>query len=104
MTSATVECFLMILTSKLTQYDIRETRREMKRGGGNIYRLGLLFEALEHVRSSVSQYLDRDDREAMQALRAAMLAHYTPGFGPVRNVEKQIDKWLLQGIAPSIVK
>ena len=102
MTSATVECFLLVLTSQLTQYDVRETRREMKRGGGNIYRLGLLFEALERIRSGVSQYLDRDDREAMQALRAAMLSHFTPGFSPVRNVEKQIDKWLLQGIAPTI--
>jgi uncharacterized protein (DUF2336 family) len=104
MTRATVECFLMVLTSKLTQYDARETAREIKRGGGNIYRLGLLFKALERVRSGVSQYLDRDDREAMQALRAAMLAHFTPGFSPVRNIEKQIDKWLIQGNPPSLVK
>lgn len=104
MTRATVDCFLTLLASKLTQYDARETAREMKRGGGNIYRLGLLFEALERVRAGVAQYLQRDDREAMQALRAAVLSHFTPGFSPVRNVEKQIDKWLLQGIAPSIVK
>ena len=104
MTGATVECFLMVLTSKLTQYDMRETRRELKRGGGNIYRLGLLFEALERVRSAVDKYLQRDDREAMQALRAAMLSHFTPEFSPVRNVEKQIDRWLLQGKPPSLVK
>jgi hypothetical protein len=93
----TVHKYLMVLTSKLTQYDQKENLREMKRGGrGNIYRLGHLLEASQKVEDRVAKLKDRHDPEALSALKSAIAANFTHddgifGLAPVRNVIKQIN-------------
>ena len=102
--NATVAMFLQVLNSKLTQQDVKETKRETARGGrGNIYRLGLLFEASEKVAKDVEDYLDRDDEEAMEALKASLKKRFNPGFPPLNNMLKQIDNWLTKKKKPSLV-
>lgn len=101
---ATVEMFLRVLVSKLTQQDAKEMKQEQAHGGsGNIYRLGLLFKAQEKVRDAVSQYLDRDDPEAMEALKAALQKNFNSNFPPLKNILKQIDNWLTKKKKPSLV-
>jgi len=102
--SATVEMFLLALGSKLTQQDAKEMKQEQARGRpGNIYRLGLLFEAKEKVGNAVSQYLKRDDPEAMEALKAALQRNFNSNFPPLKNILKQIDNWLTKKKKPSLV-
>jgi hypothetical protein len=102
--SATVEMFLLALGSKLTQQDAKEMKREQARGGpGNIYRLGLLLEAKEKVEHAVSQYLKRDDPEAMEVLKAALQKNFNSNFPPLKNILKQIDNWLTKKKKPSLV-
>lgn len=102
--SATVEMFLLALGSKLTQQDAKEMKQEQARGGrGNIYRLGLLLEAKEKVENAVSQYLKRDDPEAMEALKVALQRNFNSNFPPLKNILKQIDNWLTKKKKPSLV-
>ena len=51
----TVCNFQTLLTSKLTQHDVRESKREMKRGSPNIYRLGHLLKAAHEVEADVAR-------------------------------------------------
>lgn len=102
--SATIKTFLAVLSSKLTQQDKKEYARETARGGnGNIYRLGLLFEALSKVEDAVRPYLDKDDEEAMEALKKAIQKNFHADYPPVKNVLKQIDAWVTKKKYPSIV-
>jgi hypothetical protein len=102
--SATVEMFLHVLTSKLTQQDKKETDQELKRTGrSNIYRLGLLFQAQEKVEKDVSEYLKRDDPEAMEALKTSLQKNFNSNFPPLKNMLKQIDAWTTRGKKPSLI-
>ncbi len=102
--SATVKMFLHVLTSKLTQQDKKETEQELKRSGrSNIYRLGLLFEAAEKVEHEVAKYLERDDPEAMEVLKAALQKNFNSNFPPLKNMLKQIEAWTTRGKKPSLV-
>jgi hypothetical protein len=79
--------------------------RETKRGGrGNIYRLGLLFQAQEKVEKDVANVLERSDPEAMNQLKQSLSVRFIPDFPPVRNVLRQIDSWLNEGRHPSIIR
>lgn len=101
----TVQTFLMVLTSKLTQQDEKDMARETKRGGrGNIYRLGLLFEAQEKVEKDVAKVLDRSDPEAMFELKRSLTTRFIPDFPPIRNVVRQIDSWVNDARHPSIIR
>lgn len=101
----TVDTFLMVLTSKLTQHDMQQMARETKRGGrGNIYRLGLLFEAQDKVRAECADILNRSDAEAMEQLKKALTRNFTPHFPPLTNLVRQIDAWVTHGRHPSIVR
>lgn len=100
----TVNTFLLVLTSKLTQYDMAQTAREMKHGRGNIYRLGILFETQDKVRKDVSTVLEHSDAAAMRQLKESLGKRFASDFSPVRNVVKQIDSWLNDGRRPSIVR
>lgn len=101
--SATVEMFLHVLVSKLTQQDVKDTKREMAHGGrGNIYRLGLLLEAKEKVEREVSHFLNRDDPEAMEALKTALQRNFNSNFPPLNNVLRQIDLWLTKKKKPTL--
>ncbi len=102
--NGTVKMFLHVLTSKLTQYDAKETKREQTRGGqGNLYRLGHLLEAANKVEEDVKDYLDKDDEEAMEALRASLKKRFTPNFPPINTVLRQIDNWLTKKKKPSLI-
>ena len=103
MNAPTVDTFLMVLTSKLTQYDRAECIREAKRGRCNIYRLGLLFEAQDKVREDCSAMLARSDSVACEVLRASLRSRFTPRFAPASWVERQIDNWLTKGAQPKII-
>jgi hypothetical protein len=86
----TVDAYLTVLTSKLTQYDVRESAREAKRGRPNIYRLGLLLQAQQRAEADVAGVRGRHDPEAMGELKRALGKHFTPDFSPVRAVLKQV--------------
>lgn len=102
--TATVEMFLEVLSSKLVQQDKKETLQEMKRGGrGNIYRLGLLLEAAEKVKDDVSQYLKRDDPEAMEALKSSLQRRFNSNFPPLKGMLKQIEAWTTRGKKPTLI-
>jgi len=99
----TVGTFLLVLSSKLTQYDQRATKKD-----GNIYRLSLLFAALQKAGKRVAKLKDEDSPEALQALKDALLREFTkdlrgrPDLPPVANVFKQIDAFLSSGKLPSL--
>jgi hypothetical protein len=100
----TVEKFLLVLSSKITQYDQREEKRDLKRGGHvNIYRLGHLLGALERTHNRVKEVAHRSDAYSLDLLKKAMSKEFTPGFSPVMNVEKQIAAWLATKKEPSLV-
>jgi hypothetical protein len=96
----TVENFLAVLSSKLTQYDERVSRRERM---PNIYRLGHYMKALGDVRDKVAGILERSDPEALTALKAVINRHFHD-LPPTNNVLKQIDAWLASGKRPSLVR
>lgn len=89
----TAKNYLLILTSKLTDYDQREMARERRRGGlGNHNRLGLLFEAANRVRDDLSGIGDDDGSpEAIDRLRQALRRRFDPDFPPVKALVKLID-------------
>lgn len=102
--TATVEMFLEVLSSKLVQQDKKESLQEIRRGGReNIYRLGLLLEAAEKVKSDVSQYLKRDDPEAMEALKASLQRRFISNFPPLKGMLKQIEAWTTRGKKPTLI-
>jgi len=101
---ATVDTFLMVLTSQLVQYDTREMNREMKHGRGNVYRLGLLFEAQNKVTADCADVLNRSDAAAMNVLKQSLARQFTRDFSPVTNVVRQIDSWVKDGRFPSIIR
>lgn len=100
LTTATVEDFLQVLLSRLTRYDQRVSRRERT---PNIYRLGHWLQAAENVREKVRSFLDRDDPEAMAALRQALKTEFHAGdMPPVKQVLKQMDNWEQKGKNPKM--
>jgi len=102
--NATVEMFLQVLVSKLTQQDAKEYASETRRGGGgNIYRMGLLLEAAHKVEEDVTPYLKRDEPEAMNALIVSILHNFHSTYPPIKNVLKQIGNWTEKGKLPSLV-
>ena len=93
MKSANVQTFLVVLTSKLTDYDRQQCKRESKRGIPNMFRLGLLFAAKERVANDVSKILDRDDNEAMEVLKTSLRLRFNSNFAPATTIIRQIEKW-----------
>jgi hypothetical protein len=102
---ATVEVFLAVLDSKLTQYDMSESRKEMKRRiPTNIYRLGHLLGASSKVRDDMKKanVLKEDSPEALEKLKKSLGARFIPGFRPVKTVLKRIDAYIKTGKFPSL--
>jgi hypothetical protein len=97
MKEGTVRAFLILLTSKLTQYDMRLSAKD-----GNIYRLGHLLNAANKVHNDVKSYLERDDAEAMSALKASLGDRFLDGFSPVKAVIKAINAWLTDKKFPKL--
>ena len=86
----TVAKYLEVLSHELVRYDMQTSAREAKRGRVNIYRLGLLLEALGRVRDAVGSRTS--DGEADKAgFRMAMYQHFERDFPPVKKVVKQLE-------------
>jgi len=86
----TVAKYLEVLSHELVRYDVATSAREAKRGRVNIYRLGLLMQALQRVRDDVGGHLS-DSEEAKAGFRMAMYSHFEKDFQPVKKVVKQLD-------------
>lgn len=91
MSTCTVAKYLDVLSHELVRYDVSTSAREAKRGGHvNIYRMGLLMEALGKVRATVGSRTS--DSEADKAdFRMAMYQHFERDFPPVKKVIKQLE-------------
>lgn len=86
----TVAKYLEVLSHELVRYDVQTSTRETKHGRVNIYRMGLLMEALGRVRDAVGNRTS--DSEADKAsFRMAMYQHFERDFPPVKKVVKQLE-------------
>ncbi len=90
MSSCTVAKYLDVLSHELTRYDMATSAREAKRGRVNIYRLGLLLEALGKVRDDVGSRTS-DSETDKAAFRLAMERRFERDFPPVKKVVKQLE-------------
>jgi hypothetical protein len=108
MQTARVQDFAFILTGLLTQYDQKESLREMKRGGrSNIYRLGHLLEAAQKAEddAKVAGIWERDDREALERYLEILRKRFIYQYGkwalsPLAQLEKRVRAWLDEGKLP----
>jgi len=103
MADGSVESFLLVLSGLLTQQDKRESDREAKRPGGrvNIYRLGHYMRVLGEVRDAMKGRESSSDPADLEALKAAVVGAFTPGFAPVSALVKAVDRFLATGAAPA---
>jgi hypothetical protein len=88
--TCTVGKYLDVLSHELVRYDVQESAREAKRGRVNIYRLGLLMEALGKVRDAVGGRTS-DSASDKADFRLAMYQHFERDFPPVKKVVKQLE-------------
>jgi hypothetical protein len=108
MKSARVRDFHTILIGLLTQYDMAESRRELKRRQSpNIYRLGHLFKASQEAEDHAKKLgiWERDDKEAVERLIEVLKLHFIYERGqfslsPLRQLEKRMKAWTEQGKLP----
>lgn len=112
MKSATVKDFSFILTGLLTQYDQKESMREMRRGGGsNIYRLGILLKEAQEAQGEAASagLLNRDDAEAIEMYRGILQEHFIYERGQfalsaLRQLDKKMIAWVQSGKLPTYGK
>jgi hypothetical protein len=86
----TVGKYLDVLSHELVRYDVTTSAREAKRGRVNVYRLGLLMEALGRVREEVGNRTSDSDADKA-GFRMAMYMHFEKDFAPVKKVVKQLE-------------
>lgn len=87
----TVAKYLLVLQHELVRYDMATSAREAKRGGHvNIYRLGLLMEALGRVRGAVGSHTS-DSESDKAAFRMAMYNYFERDAPFVKKVVKQLE-------------
>jgi hypothetical protein len=88
--SCSVAKYLEVLSHELVRYDMATSERERRRGHVNIYRLGHLMGALQHVREDVGSRTT--DSEADKAgFRMAMYTRFEQDFPPVKKVVRQLE-------------
>lgn len=112
MQTARVKDFSLILTGLLTQYDQKESLREMKRGGrSNIYRLGHLLKAAQEAEDVAKRVgiWERDDGQAIADYRYILSKHFIFERGawalsPLRQLDKQMGAWVASGKLPTYGK
>lgn len=99
--------FLHALTSKLTQYDQKESIR-----WPNMYRLGHLLEAAHKIEQDLGSRINEDpmSRETGLKFIESMETRFTVArngqldLAPARNIVKQIKTYLEKGTKPSLVR
>lgn len=101
MNQATVRAFLATLTGRFTRYD----EKQQQKGRSNPYALAHYMGAVSKVEGKLKKYLDRDDPQAMEALKAALMQGFTNSGGrfdlpPVNQVSRMMDAWLAAGKLP----
>lgn len=94
--------FLVVLGSKLTQYDVRLSAMERKRGRVNIYRLGHYMGALQKVRDDVASFETESSPEAIGKFMTAVGDYFDVLMPPVKNMMDQADAWTSKGIPPRL--
>jgi hypothetical protein len=102
--AGTVEMFLVLASSKLTQYD-----KKLQVKQPNLYRLGHYLEALNKVRKAMTPLLNDASPDALEKLKSAFLKFFTstgktPDLAPIKAVFKQIDDFIATGRPPSLVR
>src|SRR5271163_858699 len=88
--TCTVGKYLDVPSHELVRHDVQTSGREAARGRVNIYRLGLLMEALGKVRSDVGNRTSDSDADKA-SFRMAMYQHFERDFSPVKKVVKQLE-------------
>ena len=96
---AKVSTFFAILSSYLTQQDEKEDKKNP-----NLYRLGLFLQAMQGAEDKLHKYMERDDSEAMDAMKAVLSRAFNPGFPPLKKILKQIDEWQTSQKLPKLNK
>ena len=86
----TVAKYLEVLSHELVRHDVQTSAHEAKRGRVNIYRLGLLMEALQRVRGDVGSRTSDSDADKAD-FRMAMYQNFERDFPPVKRVVKQLE-------------
>lgn len=86
----TVGKYLDVLSHELVRHDRQTSDREAKRGRVNIYRLGLLMEALGRVREAVGSRTS-DSEADKAAFRMALYQYFERDFPPVKRVVRQLE-------------
>ena len=99
--NAKVSTFFLILSSYLTQQDQKDAKRERS---PNIYRLGIFLKAMQEAEDKLRKYADRDDDEAMEAMKAVLTKAFNPGFPPLNKILKQINEWQASQKLPKLNK
>lgn len=100
----TVNNFIAVLKSKLTQHDEKISRRERS---PNIYRLGHFLEAAGKVEEDVlgaAKPGDTMTREVAEVMVRSLSRHFTHDFSPAKAVVKQLNEHLDAGKNPSLVR
>jgi len=90
--NGTVGTFLLVLTSKITQWDAKY---------GGPYSLGLMLEAANRVRDEVVNQIDSDRPDDLRKLQHAI----QDNFSPMRwrdSVLKQIEEYITKGKLPTL--
>lgn len=99
----TVANFLLVLDSKLTQYDQRMSKKERH---PNIYRLGHYLKASGNVKEAVLSIATGNELMSpgvAHEMVASMSHEFTPDFPPAKNVVKQLNAYLESGKQPSLI-
>jgi len=92
MTECTVEKYVAVLVSKVTQLDQKLSVREARHGRVNIYRLGHYLKATQKVERAVASVKHRSDLNAILKLLDAVGDAFERDFPPARNLARQIEK------------
>jgi len=99
MTAGTVQSFLSVLVSKLTQHDKKLSMKQP-----NDYRLSHYLGAAQKVEKAVKAVLQADDAKALGKLKDALEKNFiVSDMPPVKNVIKQIDVFMATGKKPTIL-
>lgn len=99
MPDGTVQSFLTVLSSLLTQFDSKQSGKR----GYNPHALGIYMGALGDLRHDVSSVAHLDTPEAMAKLKKAAGRKFSENFPPLVKLMKKIDAWLAHQEKPSII-